>query len=160
MLIPISTVNKDVIKVHHHEFAKERPQHLVHQSHESARCVSKPKWHHKPLVQPMLHFESCLPFIPFSHSNMVVATSQINFGKHMWTTQFIKHVIKPWNWKPILDINIINSPTINTHTPTTIFFRDQKSRNNTRTHRLTHISHTHQLIYLALHSLVSKGFHL
>src|SRR5688572_9175790 len=55
---------------------------------------------------------------------------KFNFGKHNSTAQFIKHIIQTWNRVSISNGDIINSSTINTHTPW----------NSTRTKRLTYIT--------------------
>ena len=79
----------------------------MHKPHKGAWCISEPKRHHLPLMQPKLGLESGFPVITFSHPYVAVTTFKINFGKYICTMQFIKHIVKPRNGVPILHISLL-----------------------------------------------------
>jgi len=37
----IVAIDQDVVEIEHHKVAKNGPKDLVHQTHESARCISE-----------------------------------------------------------------------------------------------------------------------
>ena len=45
MAVQRLTKDEDVVEVHDNTFANERPEGLIHDSHECARCVRKTEWH-------------------------------------------------------------------------------------------------------------------
>jgi hypothetical protein len=71
---------------------------------------------------PSFRLESGFPLVPRLYSNLVVPTPQINFSEDNGTTQLIQHVIQAWNWKLVFYYDFVHRPTIDTHSPTTIFF--------------------------------------
>ena len=74
MLFYASAKNQDIIKINNDKLIKERMKYLVHESHEGARSVGKPKWHHKPFKEAFISFECCLLFISGPDSDLVIAT--------------------------------------------------------------------------------------
>ena len=122
MFIKRLVVNQDIIKVNNNKLANKSSKHMIHQSHEGARCIGQTKWHYQPFIQPKLGFEGCFPFISFSHSDLVVATSQINFGENDSTAKLIKNIIKSRYGMSIPYGDVINGSAINTYFPRAIFF--------------------------------------
>ena len=55
--------------------------------------------------------------LSLSHSDLMIATSQINFCKDDSTTKLIKHVIKSRYGVSIPYCDVIYSSAINTHSP-------------------------------------------
>jgi len=125
MVLLISNMHKNVIKVHNGKLSYDRPKHLIHKSHEGARCISQTKRHDKPPIKATLGFKSRLPLIPLKDSNLVIATSKINLRKDGASTKFIKYVPQPWNGTMVFDCDLIDSPTINTNSHTLIFLRQK-----------------------------------
>lgn len=73
-------------------------------------ALDKP--HDHPLVQPMLCFECCLPFITRLHLDLMVSTFYIYLWKHLRTMLFIMHIFLPMYMITIFDDNLVYSPTI------------------------------------------------
>jgi hypothetical protein len=60
------------------------------------------------------------PFIPNFHSNMLLPSTQIDLGENNNNTKLIKHIIKVRNMIAIVNCDIVNRSTIDTHAPRTI----------------------------------------
>lgn len=60
----VGAVHKDIIEINDTKFIKKLFQYLMHQSHESAKSIAKPKRHHSPLKEAIRSFECGLPFTP------------------------------------------------------------------------------------------------
>src|SRR5688572_22035020 len=95
--------------------ADEWPQDLVHESHECARSVRETKRHDKPLVQASLGLERRLPFVPFSHADLMITAPEVDLGKDTRSVQLIEHVIEPRYGVPILDGDVVDGSTVDTH---------------------------------------------
>jgi hypothetical protein len=59
---------------------------VIHYSHEGARHIWKTEGHNNPLEKTLLGLESCLPFITWLDTDLVVATFQIYFWEDSRTT--------------------------------------------------------------------------
>jgi len=57
------------------------PKEIIHDTHESGWSISKSKWHDHPFEQPLLGIEGGLPHIRLCNSNVVITTTQIQFGE-------------------------------------------------------------------------------
>ena len=122
-------------------------------------ALVRPKGITNHSYNPIFFKKSCFRFISKFHSNLVVATSQVNLCENYRTTQIIKHIIKPRNRMMVSNGNVIDGSTINTHTASTIFLWNQKHRNNTRTKALMYIPAVQKFLDLSLNflSLIGVG---
>jgi len=81
MLLIGLAIDQDIIKVNNNTSSNEGLENLVHESHKSASGISKPEWHHKPLVQTSFSLKGGFLFITFKNVNLIIATSKINLRK-------------------------------------------------------------------------------
>lgn len=126
------TLDKNVIKIYHQELTHKRSQHLSHYPHKCTGSVGQTKRHNHPLVQTIFRLEGCLPFISWSNADLMISTLEVNFLKDSSTGHHVKHVIETWDWKPILDSDLINSPAIYTHAPCAVFLGCQEGWHSAR----------------------------
>ena len=90
MVLLILATPKNVIKVHSDKLSYDQPEHLIHKSHEGARCIGQSKRRDQPLIKAAFGFKSRLPLIPLKDSDLVIATSRINLRKDGASMKFIK----------------------------------------------------------------------
>ena len=79
---PNRTINQNIIGINNDNFIDVKLQCMVHQSHESARCIEKSEWHHQPLIHAFSHLEGCLPLIPRLNAQLMVATLYVDLEKY------------------------------------------------------------------------------
>ena len=115
MHIFILAIYQNIIKVDYCELANEWFEHLVHQTHESAMCISETEQHHQPFIQASFGLERCFPFIPFIDSNLIVATFKINLIEESGPMKLIRKVLQPWYRKAVRDSDFVDCSTIHTH---------------------------------------------
>lgn len=63
MLLGAPGVNEDIVNENNDEVIKVIMEYLVHQSHESCRCVSEPERHHYKFILPVPCSECGLLYI-------------------------------------------------------------------------------------------------
>ena len=77
MVLKTTTINQDVVKVHHHTYSQRRLQHLSHLSPKNARSICKFERHQKPLKETMRLLEGRFPFTSrmYSHSEPAIQSN-------------------------------------------------------------------------------------
>ena len=78
----------------------------------------------------------------------MLTTFEVNLGKDGGSCEHIQHVIKFRNGKPVFDSDLVDGPTIHTHSPGAIFLWGEKGGD--RTWALAHLYEpfSHELLNL------------
>ena len=91
MFIEILSVDQDVIEIHRDfPLCNQIDEDCVHERLECRRGVGKPEEHDKRFEQPSITDESCLPLVPISNANVIVARSNVEFGEVFGPFQFVQ----------------------------------------------------------------------
>ena len=107
--------HQDIIQIYNYKIVNEWMKDIIHDPHESSRCVTEPERHHKPFIQTLFCFKRCFLGIIFSNTDLMIPTTQIQFckiscmfqprGIHLLTNilsrQFILWVLKLSKIEPI-----------------------------------------------------------
>ena len=125
MILLTSVIDEPIFKIDNNKSANHRFEYFVHQSYEGVRCISQAKWHDQPLIEAAFSLECRLPFVPFKDPDFLVATSKINLRKDGGSMKFIKQIFQPLNGVPVLDGDLVDGPTSNTHSHALIFLRHE-----------------------------------
>ena len=132
MLFPSFAKHKDIIQIYNYKIINELTKEIIHDSHESGRCVTKPKRHYKPFIQTLFRFKSCFPSIMLSNTDLMIPTTQIQFCKISCMFQLIKQIINMRKRIPVFNGDIVKGPIVNAHPPRPILLRNQDYRRATR----------------------------
>ncbi|MCI14745.1 hypothetical protein A2U01_0035877 [Trifolium medium] len=107
---------------------KERLKNKIHGGLKCGGGIAQAERHYQKFVVALMSAESCLMNIPLSHSNLVVSSTKIQFGKPTRAIQFIQKFVDSRNWKAIFASYCIQSSIINTKSPSAVFFAHQQNR--------------------------------
>ena len=80
------SIDKDVIQVYYHKNVELFCQNLIDINLKYGWYVSQSKRHNLVLKVAIVGLESCLPFVFFSNSHLMVGISQIKLGKPLSPT--------------------------------------------------------------------------
>lgn len=89
---------------------------INHNSHKSVKHIRKINFHNRPYIKVVPCLKGGFPFISPPHLNLLIDSTKIYVRKDSGSMKFIKNIIKMWNWKAVLDVNLVHSFTINTFT--------------------------------------------
>jgi len=71
---------EDVIEVDHYENVSHVSEDVVHEGLECSGGIGKSHWHDQELKGAIEHLESCLPLMARYDANIVVASTEVEFG--------------------------------------------------------------------------------
>ncbi|KAJ0469781.1 hypothetical protein HanIR_Chr14g0711641 [Helianthus annuus] len=83
-------VNQYVIKVNHNKPTQKGFENLIHKAHKGARSIRESKRHDKPFVKTLLGLERGLPLVTFINSDLMIATTEVDFGEDSSPVKLIK----------------------------------------------------------------------
>ena len=95
--------HQDIIQIYNYKIINESMKDIIHDPHESSRCVTEPERHHKPFIQTLFCFKRYFPGIIFSNTDLVIPTTQIQFCKISCMFQLIKQIINVRKRIPIFN---------------------------------------------------------
>ena len=95
---------------------------VVHQALEHCRSVGEAKRHGNKFVVSFMGPECRLQNIFLLNSDLMVASSKIEFQKIMGTVEFIQELINNWDWIFFFNGHGIERSIINTKFPLSTWF--------------------------------------
>lgn len=85
-------IKKDIIK-EINKISYVRPKEVIHQTLKSGRYISETKRCHEKLVVSLMGTEGSLRNVRFMDSNLVVSSSEVQFGEETSPIKFIQQFI-------------------------------------------------------------------
>jgi hypothetical protein len=85
MCLPSFSIDENIIKENQDEMTKERMKYMIHETLKSGGRITKVEWNNQELIVTLMGFECSIGNVFFFHMNMVVARSEIKFGKILST---------------------------------------------------------------------------
>ena len=104
---PIIVVDEDIIKIHHHKRIGERPQDIVHHSHEICWVIFQANGHDKPFKKTFFGLEGSLPYICLLYWDLVLVVLHINLTKVLGLLELVKEIFNSRNWVSVPDSDFI-----------------------------------------------------
>ena len=136
VLCLIFTKDKNIVQIDHDKFVQEINEHFIHEAHEGGRSVGQPKRHNCKLVEAIASGECSFWDISFVDADLIVARTQIDFGKHLCAAKAFQKVLSRRKWVLIPLSNIVETTIIDakpeaSSTRARIFLFLQKERGKT-----------------------------
>jgi hypothetical protein len=93
VFFPILVEDEDVIQIHHHKRIGERPQYIIHHSHESCWGICQAKGHHQPFKNTIFGLEGSFPYISLFYWDLMVVGLQINLIEVFIPLELVKEIV-------------------------------------------------------------------
>jgi hypothetical protein len=100
---------------------EERTEDMVHETLKSGRCITEAKGHDQELIVTLMSLKGNFGNVFLLHTDLVVARTEIKFGKVLSTTQFIQKVVNDRNGKFVFDCDFVEGTKIKAHAPSSFF---------------------------------------
>ena len=89
VLIPILTVNQDVVQVDNDEFVQVGPKDVIHERHECRGGVGESERKDFELVEAIASSEGCLVDVVGIDANLVISGPKIDFAEDFGSVELI-----------------------------------------------------------------------
>ena len=96
---------------------EERLEDVVHKSLECCGRIRQAKGHHQELKMTMVGAKSCFSNVIRVYSDLMIASSEVQFGKEACSMEFIKQFFHYRDWELILDSLVIEGPIVDAESP-------------------------------------------
>src|SRR5882724_9981058 len=106
--------NEDVVKVDHYEVISHVLEDVIHKGLKRSGSIGKSHWHDQELEGAIMHLEGCLPLMACCDANIVVASTEVELGVDLRTSQLVEEVGDERNQILILPCDLVEVSEVHT----------------------------------------------
>jgi hypothetical protein len=111
---------------------KEMMEGMILRTLKSGGGITQAKGHVQEIIVTLMSSTCSIGIFFFFHTYLVVARTEIKFGKLLSTTQFIQKVINDMNGKFVFECEFVEGTKIWTHVPSAFFLEYHEYRRKIR----------------------------
>src|SRR5882724_9557919 len=119
---------EDVIEVDHYKDVSHVLEDVGHEGLECSGGIGKSHWHYQEIKGAIAHSESCLPLMACCDVNIVVASTEVEFGVDLCTAQLVEEIGNEWNQVVILLSNLVEASEVHTESQGAILLLSKEDR--------------------------------